>query len=361
MARAHLSDVFKFVHSFGQRGHQIGRKIGDALELVTLGMVARDCELMRHLVIENGVEGATGAEHKVEFAFYNLGLMGVPIAEPDKLFGMIECKKVGVEATTQTGFKTWLSRNLTKRFCDTSGYEFNQRSASGETRAIRISAPTGSPEVHCTVNGELNVIPVGIGDRLLIVSDVEDEFYVLGPGTELRSVNPSIQRCLIVTVKKVDSLGVSEITVDDCLAGPQTPEKAKQASFVSLDVRKRVLGTFDRTERDEFVSVLVIGEASHWEEKSRSMIRLCNDFNLTVPDHVIVQFFERMLELFGDRYQDKIKKSSYQSDATIKHLVETVINDNGGRVLFDLNRECWVSFKFESVAGSGRLRVVELE
>ena len=34
-----LSDVFKFTQGLGQKGHQIGRKVGDAIELLTLGMV----------------------------------------------------------------------------------------------------------------------------------------------------------------------------------------------------------------------------------------------------------------------------------------------------------------------------------
>ena len=43
----HLSDVFKFTQGLGQIGHQIGRKVGDAIELVTLGMVYRDNELSK--------------------------------------------------------------------------------------------------------------------------------------------------------------------------------------------------------------------------------------------------------------------------------------------------------------------------
>lgn len=356
MARAHLSDIFKFVHSFGQRGHQIGRKVGDALELITLGMIARNDELMRHLIIEPGVEGATGAEHKVEFALYKLGENGSPERKPTSLFGIIECKKVGVEQTTQNGFKKWLLRNKGSRFCDTGGYHFSQR----DTGAIGISAPAGRSEIHCAINGEVTKYPVTEGARLLIVTDTEGEFFVLAPGSELRTLKNSILRCLIITVQTANSKGVSKISIDDCLAGPQTPEKAKQASFVSLDVRKKVLGTFDRTDRDDFISVLVIGESSHWEEKSRSMIRLCNDFNLTVPDHVIVNFFERMLELFGESYQSRITKSHYKSDPDIRKLVQCVIDDQKGKVLFDIARNQWVKLHFARSSGSPRLKVVPL-
>lgn len=65
MERTHQSDIFKFIHGFGQKGHQIGRKIGDALELLVLGMTHRAGDLPSHMAIEEGIEGATSACHKV--------------------------------------------------------------------------------------------------------------------------------------------------------------------------------------------------------------------------------------------------------------------------------------------------------
>src|SRR5687767_7177393 len=95
----HLSDVFKFTQGLGQKGHQIGRKVGDAIELLTLGMINQDPALAKFLVIEDGVEGATSAKHKVEFSFYDLDEEDEPSKLSEELFGIIECKKVGVEQT----------------------------------------------------------------------------------------------------------------------------------------------------------------------------------------------------------------------------------------------------------------------
>ena len=67
-----LSDVFKFTQGLGQKGHQIGRKVGDAVELMTLGMINLDEILAKYLVVEDGVEGATSAKHKVEFSFFEV-------------------------------------------------------------------------------------------------------------------------------------------------------------------------------------------------------------------------------------------------------------------------------------------------
>ncbi|MFK7979824.1 MAG: hypothetical protein AB8G86_07580 [Saprospiraceae bacterium] len=121
----HLSDVFKFTQGLGQNGHQIGRKVGDAIELLTLGMINLEKNLSPFLEIEDGVEGATTAKHKVEFSFYNLDGNGNPTKQPEDLFGLIECKKVGVEVTVKQNFKRWKSRAENKvSFHLTDGYEF---------------------------------------------------------------------------------------------------------------------------------------------------------------------------------------------------------------------------------------------
>jgi hypothetical protein len=353
----YLSDIFKFVQGFGQKGHQIGRKIGDALELITMGMVYRSGELQNFLVVENGVEGATGAEHKVEFGFYKTNALGRPEPIPTKLFGIIECKKVGVEQTVQNGFKKWASKEK-RKFHETEGYSFYQRPTEGDARQIVVKGAEGDCNLEVTVDcaGRRNQYPllVAKGDKIILASDIDSNFHVLPPGTSLRTIPRSLQKCLIITVEEIENQKVSKILIEDCLPGPQTPEKAKQASFVSLDVRKKTLGTFDKQPgNNSFISVLVIGEAAHWEGKSRSMVRLCNDYNLVVPDNVIVDFFEKMLAKFGDDYQDKINKSNYTANAVIRSLVDDVINRFEGKVLRKLDEEVFVKFQLEKNSTNG--------
>ena len=121
----YLSDIFKFTQGLGQKGHQIGRKVGDAIELLTLGMIHLDDELTKYLVLEDGVEGATSAKHKVEFSFYNLDQNLLPSKISEELFGIIECKKVGVEQTIKQNFKEWKSIVANKQpFHSTLGYNF---------------------------------------------------------------------------------------------------------------------------------------------------------------------------------------------------------------------------------------------
>jgi hypothetical protein len=361
-----LSNVFKFTQGLGQKGHQIGRKVGDAIELLTLGMVNLDNDLTNFLIIEDGVEGATSAKHKVEFSFYNLN-NGRPSKKSNDLFGIIECKKVGVEQTVKSNFKSWKGKAINKRnFYETDGYKF-------------ISSPTGtnfkwSISVNATENNGNNIkvitnkqvkeIPDVINDysfncevdtQILIAVDVDNNLHVLGPNQILSEIELSLNKCIIIQVTQLEDGRIKKINVNESLAGPQTPEKAKQASFVSLDVRKKVMGRFDQTADKSFVSILVIGEASHWENKSRSMIRLCNDFNLIVPDEVLVYAFLKFEEKFGINYQDIITKTNYRVNTDVRILISEIIAYFNERILRDMDTNNFVKFKHETNEESNRL------
>lgn len=352
----HLSDVFKFTQGLGQIGHQIGRKVGDAIELVTLAMVYRDNELSKFLEIEDGVEGATTAKHKVEFAFYNLDQNDNPSKNSDDLFGIIECKKVGVEQTVKQNFKTWKSKTENKRdFHLTDGYSFTiSPSGTNFKWSISVVAINGANNIQInsskiedgeTVSNESFEFNCPASSQVLIGHDIANELFILGPTQQLSDVVNSIKKCVVVQIKSLTNNNVKSIHVNDSLPGPQTPEKAKQASFVSLDVRKKVLGRFDKTENNDFISILVIGEASHWEEKSRSMVRLCNDFNLIIPDNILVKLFQDFEAHFGANYQTMITKTNYRLNEDVRDLVDGVIAHFDNRVLFEMGTENFMEFE----------------
>lgn len=347
---AHLSDVFRFVYSFGQKGHQIGRKIGDAVELITYGAIDLVADSAAYLVIEPGVEGATSAEHKVEFAFYNVNGLGmVEDKTIGNLFGIIECKKVGVEQTVKQSFKEWASKNKgpfqkTKGYC----YSVNPRWAKAAYAINIVPAPGPMLTVEVKLEGGKTTkqdIKVQQDDRIAIALDVTGELHVVAPGESLSDIKHSLASCVVATIKSVSASGVETVIVDDCLKGPQTPEKAKQASFVSLDVRKRITGSFDRpigAGARPFTSILVIGEASHWEAKSRSMVRLCNDYNLVVPDEVVIEFFKEALHRFGDKYQTLFRKNHYIATKEMRDCVRYVIDKFNHKVLMDMDSGTYV-------------------
>ena len=62
-----LSDVFKYISFYRSAGHQIGRKVGDMLEVLTYGALHYDQNLKKRLHIEPNLYGFSDAGHKVEF------------------------------------------------------------------------------------------------------------------------------------------------------------------------------------------------------------------------------------------------------------------------------------------------------
>jgi hypothetical protein len=369
MSEIYLSDVFKFTQGLGQKGHQIGRKVGDAIELVTLAMIYKEPSLTNFLVIEDGVEGATTAKHKVEFAFYNLNLENQHQRDSENLFGIIECKKVGVEQTVKQNFKEWLLIPDNKvSFHETTGYSFTI-SPSGTNfkwlilvKSIAVEPNNISIRIKKVVNGlvtdnlayDFNCLD---NTQILIVQDISDELFVLGPAQILSEIEKSIKKCVVIQVKDVKNRQITSIHVNESLPGPQTPEKAKQASFVSLDVRKKVLGRFDKTEDNSFISILVIGEASHWEEKSRSMVRLCNDFNLIIPDAVLIKLFQDFDTAFERNYQNMITKTNYRRSQEVKDIVNGVIEHFDGKVLFEMGTNQYMEFEHFTEGEKNKLRL----
>jgi hypothetical protein len=190
---------------------------------------------------------------------------------------------------------------------------------------------------------------------------VKGELFILDSVKDFFKVKENVKRCLVITIKELSDGKVSKILVEECLTGPQTPEKAKQASFVSLDVRKKVMGTFDPQKGNgTFVSTLVIGEISHWEEKSLSMIRLCNDYNLFVPDEVIIEIFEKFQKYFGLAFQDMMTKNHYKTNEQVRSVLEEIIGTRKGKVLVDLATNKYVHPELTLKAGEPHLTFIEV-
>lgn len=367
-----LSNIFKFTQGLGQGGHQIGRKVGDAIEILILGLIRSNPNLIRFLVVEDGVEGATSAKHKVEFSFYNLDGDGYPLkSTSEELFGIIECKKVGVEQTIKQSFKKWSGR--TSDFYNTEGYSFVMSPTCRTFKWLIHVEPVDreTPEnVRIKINKVINpaeiqtteyFVQLSSGEQILFATDITNNLHFKLSSESLNEIEEQLNKCVILQVVSIESGKVKRINVNEALPGPQTPEKAKQASFVSLDVRKKVLGSFDKTDDDSFISILVIGEAGHWEEKSRSMIRLCNDYNLHIPDDIIVSVFTKFREVFGDNYQTLITKTNYLNNDEVKELIEQILTENGYKILKDLNTDNYVKFSYSFEDSKNKLKVIPFE
>lgn len=331
----HLSDVFKYISHYRRGGHQIGRKVGDMLEVLTLAALLLDDNLKSRLVLEPKLFGFSGAGHKVEFGLFHLTKSGKPSKEMSELAAFVECKKVGVEQTIDGAFKrvfkkasripygTPLVVKFAPRWADNVSFEIVFEKVGDETRVSATSDGFDSFEAL-----------VGDGERIVLGLTVDGKPFFLGNEQSLRDVPDSIRACRILEIRDHTDEGVFCL-LNNCLAGPQTPEKAKQASFVALDVRKGMFGQFDkRPNETECVSVLVMTEFSHWEPKSVNMVQASIDYNLVVDDSLIIRAMEVFEQEFGNGFLDEIAKEAFLKSDKAKEITKQLIGD--GRIFRDI-------------------------
>lgn len=339
----YITSVYKCISNYNLRGHQIGRKIGDMLEILTMGAVYRNPELKNRLKVENKLEGYTTAGHKVEFGFFN----------EDKLFGAIECKCVGVEETTD-GKGTKCLRKLTEETA--FDIEFSSRwlksviTMSVQLKKIKSDRVLLYIYKNRTKFAEMEIKTT---QNFKICVDENSQVYISKPEDDMLSVVPGVVRiCKNIYLK---SLSTSEATFElrSCLTGPQTIEKAKQASLVAMDLRKKIDGHWGKEEiiatprKMTFVHVLC--EYSHWEEKSLNVIKTCIDHNIMVPDAVIIKAFEVFEEKFSaESMLDKIAKNIFEEDENVRNAVYEVMDFFEGKIFYDIELKKYVKFDYRN-------------
>ncbi len=347
----HLSDVFKYISHFRHAGHQIGRKVGDMLEVLTYAALANNNDLLARLLIEPKLFGFTGAGHKVEFTILkepNYNTDGSPkirkggeIDDPSEIIGFIECKKVGVEQTVNGKFKNSFVRHNNKSYkipyqcpftisfaprdfeeSHSFSFVFNQNKT-----IVITKAQDNSFRFEETIKDN---------HRIIFALSTSNQPTIFGNNSSLRDFPQTLKNCKILEVISIDESGVIAL-LNDCLSGPQTPEKAKQSSFVALDVRKKRFNSFDRRLLEtEMVSALVLTEVSHWEEKSLKMITSCIDKNMVVDDSIIVESFELFENHFGSDFYDLITKESFENNNEIRSLTMKLLASKENKIFRDI-------------------------
>ncbi|MGB4758487.1 MAG: hypothetical protein WBP26_00340 [Candidatus Saccharimonadales bacterium] len=351
---SYISDLFKHIEGFNLMGHKIGRKVGDMLELLVMAKIFEDSELASRVVYEPKLVGATGAGHKVEFGFFEPNQSSVT-GEP---FGFIECKKVGVEVTKNALTK---NRHLVLTAGGALPFSYSRAWMTAPVSfGLEVKSISAEAVTVMTTVGELDEShQLVIGDTLKIVLTEGGKLVIVGPTTSLRDVQDIVRSCKILKLEKIEG-EQSHWSVWDCLTGPQTIEKAKQASLVAMDVRKRVDGQWGRDDLPEadksVTSILVLTEASHWEQKSRKVITLCIDHNLIVPDAIIVECFKIFEKKYGlDDMLDKIRKSEFEHSAEVRALFDPILEQYKNKLFYDLNLGTYVDFGYQN----GKLVVSE--
>lgn len=349
---ANLSDTFKYISHFRHAGHQIGRKVGDMLEVLTYAAIARDDQMLSRLHVEPKLHGYSDAGHKVEFILLDEQSFdedgnakiknGGSITSPDNIISFIECKKVGVEQTVNSKFKKNFSKNGNTKsykvpYNEDFTISFAPRGAEKHTYQLTFNQNktltiTKSEDLDFSIN-----YPLSNDSRVIFTLSDTNESTVILNDDSLRDYQPTLKNCRILEIISVENEHVTAL-LNDCLSGPQTPEKAKQSSFVALDVRKKRFNSFDKREQEsEMVSVLVLTEFSHWEEKSQNMIKACIDKNFVVSDELIVEAFEGFEQQFGENFYDKITKENFEKDSDVRALALALVDKYDGKIFIDID------------------------
>ena len=305
-----LSNVFKYISYFRHAGHQVGRKVGDMLEILTYASIARDEELLSRLHVESKLFGFSDAGHKVEFTLLNekkynnegtpSPVNGGSITNTNSVIGFIECKKVGVEQTVNGTFKRAFIRHDNKSFKVPFGSTFDINFSPRESK-IKHKFKVSFCEDAINVLKDDNTFVLSevatLGHRIIFALSEDNKASVIGNNRSLRDFSPILKNCRILEIIDISDDGYIAI-LNDCLAGPQTPEKAKQSSFVALDVRKKRFKIFDKREIDAFM---------RFEEK------------------------------FGTRFYDKITKDNFEKDNDVRDLCIQIVNEKNGKIFRDID------------------------
>ena len=344
----YITSVYKCIANYNLKGHQIGRKIGDMLEILTMGAVYRNADLHSHLSTEKKLEGYTTAGHKVEFGFFNT------IAGRKQLFGAIECKCVGVEETT-AGKNNQHLRKLSagEDFSIEFSGRWQPRNAIFTCELVSV-VNDSEIEIRITTDSQnpfTQTLRMKVGECFRVVMDENNDCLVTSPnGNMLDEIPTIIRTCKTVRLQSVAN-SVATFALFDCLTGPQTIEKAKQASLVAMDLRKNVDGYWGKEEipagQKKMSFIHVLCEFSHWEEKSQNVIKTCIDHNVIVPDAVIIDAFEVFEREFGiDIMLNKISKKEFEKDQEVKDAIYSILDYFENKVFYDIELKRYVEFGY---------------
>lgn len=343
----YITSVYKCISAYNLKGHQIGRKIGDMLEILTMGGVYNCPELLARLDTEGKLEGFTTAGHKVEFGFYD------DVRRKRGLFGAVECKCVGVEETTAGKGQAYI-----RRVQDSGSFtiDFNGRWMNSQIvqTVTVVSHQNNSAVIRLSNNiaPSTTDITISVGENIKIVVDENQNLlHTMPHGNMIEEIPGIIRICKTIKFDAIHG-NTCQFSLYNCLTGPQTIEKAKQASLVAMDLRKKIDGHWGKEEvpdnQKKMNFIHVICEFSHWEEKSRNVITTCIDHNLIVPDAVLIKAFEVFEETFDiHNMLDMISKNNYAARADVRTAIDQVFEHFENRVFYDIAMNSYVRFAYQ--------------
>ena len=339
----YISNLYKCIANYNLMGHQIGRKVGDMLEILTMGVIYQNDELKKHLITEAKLEGFTSAGHKVEFGFFE---------NPNTqygLFGAIECKCVGVEVTKNSQATAKHIKILHKNdfFELLFSYDWLINPFKVRIKLLSIVNNMATIEISNTQNNHNQQITLAIDNTIKFIVDENGTFFNTTPqGNMLTEVPNIIRGCKIIKIESIKNASV-KFTLWDCLTGPQTIEKAKQASLVAMDLRKKIDGHWGKEEIEHqnksMTFIHILCEFSHWEQKSRNVIKTCIDHNLVIPDEILIYAFKCFEQHFGTiNMLQYVSKKKFKTNSQVRTVINNILIHFEKHILFDIEQNCYV-------------------
>lgn len=345
----YISNVYKYISNYDLKGHQIGRKIGDMLEILTMGAIYNNKNLRKRLSTEKKLEGYSTAKHKVEFSFFQHDG-----SEP-RLFGAIECKCVGVEETTSgKDNKNLRKLKVGQKFTIEFSGHWQQFPITFIFHLVKIKSSTLA-EIRIQAKRE-NVLILDQSfsfkpqENVKFIMDEKNNCFVVTPKSNMLTEIPSIIRtCKIVRFQNLSD-DLATFAMYECLSGPQTIEKAKQASFVAMDLRKKMDGYWGKEEvpidKKSMTFIHVLCEFCHWEEKSKNVIKTCIDHNLIVPDGIIIKAFQHFEQQFGSEMLNRISKKEFEKNPQVNNAINDILLDCENHLFYDTELQQYVQFHY---------------
>ncbi|MGC9778291.1 MAG: hypothetical protein HZR80_03525 [Candidatus Heimdallarchaeota archaeon] len=306
----YLSNFYKFFEQFKKQGHAIGRKLGDLLEIIVFNYLEE--KTPRNIIVghEEKIVGYSEADHKVEFPLY----LKEDLSYERKMIGFVECKRVGAEVTIKKMNirKTNHNTYSMKLFRQEIFFEMNKMGNDQLKIIIKLNDNTTK---EFFVNKE-DIFKIAFIDETAVFDKSSNPIirieHVISPEENISGIKGNIKTVREFKFKGFNKSNEPIFDIKEAFPHPATIEKAKQGGWVAVDVRKKVLGMWGKNDvksdtkndRVDFKSIAVIGEASHWDVKSRKVLLTAFDYVIALKDSVLIKIIETLIEKYSEDFRE---------------------------------------------------------
>lgn len=260
-----ISDVFYFFEALTSldTGRKTGRKIGVVQEILLRKYLEGDADAKRRMYLEQKLTGRSGASHRVEFSWYFVRATG-PLEQGATILPGLKLDAIDAEAGRVRVSGDW----------------------DGRAVAIALGEPTPR-----TARLRHHLEEQGCDLRLTDLREGAATFDVVDKSDLLASLES--KRVGAQRFQGSDKLG----------SGPQTIEKAKQASLVAVDLDLQYNNCVKPLEEGgdkRLLSLVALGNGVHWSEKDKAVLGTYVDYTFLVRDSGIIRYAEYVRDLVDE-------------------------------------------------------------